>query len=52
MDDFLASYSSIAEAESRVASVIEINAAADWEMHGWASNKPSILRLIVSQETT
>lgn len=50
MNDFLASFSSCTEAKFRVSKVIKINAAADWEMHGWADNEPEVLDLIENAE--
>ena len=43
MDDYLDSCSYYKEACDKVNHVIEINRAANFEMHGWASNYPSIL---------
>ena len=43
MDDFLDSCISLEEISRRVSESIEINANANWQMHGWASNVESIL---------
>ena len=43
MDDYLDSCESFETAVDRIAQVKEINAHANWEMHGWASNYRSIL---------
>lgn len=43
MDDFLDSCETIQEASQRVRESIEINQAANWEMHGWASNEADVL---------
>ena len=43
MDDFLDSFISLKEISNCVTETIEINANANWQMHGWASNVESIL---------
>ena len=43
MDDYLDSSESIEESCCRIQQVIEINKAANWEMHGWASNSEKIM---------
>ena len=51
MDDFLDSCNTTHEAEERIRQVIQINSAANWQMHGWASNEPSVLRVIKENNT-
>ena len=43
MDDYLDSCDSPAEAKARIHQVTEISKAANWELHSWASNDPSIV---------
>lgn len=50
MDDFLDSCATQKEAKNRISQVIEINAAADWEMHGWACNVQSVLKSVQRNE--
>lgn len=43
MDDYLDSCDNAQEANHRAKQIIEINARANWEMHGWASNDATVL---------
>ena len=52
MDDYLDSCESVEEAENRIRQVVQINEAANWEMHGWASNEPRALQSICENEQT
>ena len=51
MDDFLNSCNTIPEAEERIQQVIQINSAADCQMHGCTNNEPSVLRVIKENNT-
>lgn len=51
MDDFLASVKTEKEDISFVRDVIEINAAADFVMHGWASNNEKVVKVANGQTT-
>ena len=46
MDDYLASRKTEHEAEKLINDVIKINAEANFEMYGWASNAPQVLKNI------
>lgn len=46
MDDWIKSFKEIEEAKEQISQVIEINKAANWEMHAWGSNEPSVLKMI------
>lgn len=46
MDDFLVSRKSVREAVSLIRDVVEINAKASFEMHGWACNDERVLKEI------
>ena len=44
MDDYLDSCVTSREASERIAQITEINAHANWEMHGWASNSQKVIK--------
>ncbi|KAL7293527.1 hypothetical protein TKK_0012970 [Trichogramma kaykai] len=50
MDDFLESFDSIEDAKNRIRQVIEINRAANWEMHDWSSNESETIREFVESD--
>lgn len=44
MDDFLSSQKSVREAVDLIRDVIKVNARANFEMHGWASNEIEVMQ--------
>ena len=52
MDDFLDSCKTLSDARERVCQVKLINSTANWVMHGWASNEPSVLKVLNEPENS